>query len=66
MAQHIEVTVRYTDGRAEVLPNPMRNDEVGRKVTEAQCWALLAREDVETAERHIIDRIAGGRRGTYR
>jgi hypothetical protein len=62
----LEVTVTYTDGRRVTRPSPLRDDAEGRKITEALAFYLMADDAVESVKVERTDRVAGGRRGTYR
>lgn len=64
--KRLEVTVQYANGTAEVLPDPLEANEIGRKVTGYIAWEFMARDDVLAVSVNPVERVAGGRRGTYR
>lgn len=54
----IELSVRYSDGRGEVV-TAKQNDAAGRRYVDRVAWRLLSSPKVSSCSARIVERSAG-------
>lgn len=54
----IELSVRYSDGRGEVV-TAKQNDAAGRRYVDRVAWRLLSSSKVSSCSAKVVERTAG-------